>query len=354
MSGNTLTGTDIESGRPIFGPAGFGKKVSDMFDDIFGTLNTIRTDMIKNGSFEDCTLADGKTPDNWTVTDYPGGTHSLDAANARIGGYALALVHPGGVNNGGGYAETDYYDVYPAHFTPNNLFLHFSWWHKASNAAMKNIFYVRFFDASHVWISDEVLWCNLDTNALGSISTYRWYCGSILPPTNAAYYKLRVVGGESTVNQAGTAWFDGILKLDTRPNLLDIGITVSQKSILGNATWADIATIQLPISLSLNETVSFDLTGFFSVFAGGSSVIASVRFRVGSSYSGEVSSGINWQSGMLSLSVKNYTPASKYLAIVVQGYAEGNYPWYPDYLEKSQASTVMMLTSSMGMPVIAV
>ncbi len=350
MSGtNTLTDEDISSGKPITGPDGFGLKTKNMFDDIYGILASFRIDQIKNGSFEACSLGDGKTPDNWDVSDYPGGSHSLDSSNPQVGKYALAFVHPGGVGNGGGYAETDYYDC-STKLAPNTKLLTFSWWHKCNNSVMKNLFYVRFYDKDKIWISDEILWCNLDTGALGSAATYRWYCGTIMPPSNAIYYKLRIVGGESSVNQAGTSWFDDIQKLDARPSVLDIGLTANSAAIsyAPEFVYSDIITVPLPMMFSTAERLSLSVSGYFDVYSYNNDSTG-VRFRIGSNYSNAFvfSPGDNaWHSGLLTLDVLNFSPGSKYQPIVIQGSTNTT----TSNVRKSSVSTKFVIASNLGLP----
>lgn len=176
------------------------RQIKDNFDFLNGALGTIASITIPNGSFEVDSDANG-TPDNWIKTTYPGGSVTLDAATPGHGATGLKMIHPGGAGNGGGYIVSDY--VPCAEVIPIILDLI----HWSTAAGMKNqiIFY---------WYTAAKVACATTTTTVydstaNPTTPTKIHCGAV-PPSTARFFKVRLVGGESSVNIAGSAYWDGL------------------------------------------------------------------------------------------------------------------------------------------------
>ena len=244
---------------------------------LYGQIGTLATSQVQNGSFEVDSNDDGQ-PDNWTLNTYPGGSGAIVTDVPAHGIKAIRLVHPGGAGNGGGYYESDYCICSQLQRTVLN-FIHWS-----SVAGMHNLVQVRFFDKDKVYISTSVLY---SSTANPTSATY--FVTSFIPPANARYYKVDLVGGDSATNVAGTAYFDGVGVAGLEATAAwSTPITIGSAST-GEVNWTDAgsATFQvpfcsIPVVLSLSASLSGapDENNAFSA--------AGQRFVSGVFYSNEV------------------------------------------------------------------
>jgi len=270
MAWNPLTSSEIQSGKVW--SVDQTTKVKECLDYLNSQLASLGAVDIPNGSFELDSDGDG-IPDSWTWSAYPGGTTGIETTSPAHGAAAIKQVHPGGAGNGGGYHESDYV---PCSELQQEIISLIHW---ASAAGMHNVVEITFYTAAKVVISTAQLY---DSTANPTAPT-RMLLG-ITPPATARYYKLRLLGGHSDTDVAGTAYWDGVTRL-ARPSVIDITNTAASASGT-NTTWTDIATItitlpyasNLPMLLSLPVTVDGNNSG-------GTPITGSARLRSGTNYS---------------------------------------------------------------------
>lgn len=241
MSGNQITSSDIESGKPVVGPQGFGKKVKDQFDELYGIIGSLRSNDISNGSFELCSLNDGKSPDSWTISDYPGGAHALNTTDPAHGNTCLTFTHPGGVGNGGGKAVTDYLPVDDI----SNQFVSFLY--KCTAGANKNQVSLNYYNASKVELgagSPSVIFTSTKNH------TFWAYAQAYFnPPAGTRFIKITMIGGNSDTNVAGTTYFDNV-SINNNPDMIfapsEVLVMTEAYSNAGSYTDVVATTINIP------------------------------------------------------------------------------------------------------------
>lgn len=267
--GNRIVEADYQPGKPIIGLAGFGEKAKQNFDELFSALGTIQSDQVPNGSFEIDTDGDGR-PDSWTVNLYPGGSSTLDGNNAAHGSKCITFVHPGGVNNGGGSADSEYIQCAEL----QRRILGAIMWATASG--MKNIIRALYYDKSKVYLSSADLY-----TGTASPTTPTLFILGFTPPATARFFKIELVGGYTDTNVAGTAYFDG-LWIDKMPQWNFVqDFTIGSQS--WNGAWSDRAstTITMPYAWGLPIYMAF--TAQLRTDNGGT--FTQQRFRIGAAYS---------------------------------------------------------------------
>lgn len=199
MGYTALTAGEITGGKPITGTGGTGDKIKDNFDYLYGVLGTISSGLL-NGSFE--ASASG-VPFNWTVTEYTGGTFTLDTTSPRHGGKIVKFNHPGGASNGGGDIESDYTPISPDIGAYLNVVL----W--ATNAGVRIKVMVEYFTAAQVTISTETLYNDNSTNPT-SATPYSWL---MTVPATARYCKVTLLGGDTDTDPGVSTdiYFDNVI-----------------------------------------------------------------------------------------------------------------------------------------------
>jgi hypothetical protein len=156
--------------------------------------------LIKNGSFEIDADADS-IPDNWTRTVYTGGTFAIETTAPIHGAKAIKFTRASGAGNGGGYIESDYFEV------TENRPLALRWQHYCSAAGLKD--------------RVEVLWFTAAKAACATASTtiydstanptaWTVQAASAGPPSTARYAKLRITGGYTDTDVAGSSYWDDV------------------------------------------------------------------------------------------------------------------------------------------------
>jgi hypothetical protein len=198
MAFEALTTTETGAGKAII--QALMRKIKNNFDALFGILGTLAGSDIPNGSFEVDSTGSG-IPDGWTLFTYPGGSVARDIATVAHGEASLKLVHPGGVGNGGGYATSDYVACNQL----EKIALKFIHWSTA--AGMKNQVIIYWYTAAKVACATPSITI-YDSTANPTAATS--FVKAPLPPSTARFFKVRVVGGESSVDVAGSAYFDGL------------------------------------------------------------------------------------------------------------------------------------------------
>jgi hypothetical protein len=339
----------------------------DNDDYLYGKIESMAASGVMNGSFELDTDLDG-VPNNWTVDTYPGGQcgrmpsivlgtddlaytciadhtaadtnkpitgaqwatywqqsgatteavtwasgKNYRAQNAAHGRFGLYFVHPGGPGNGGGYADSDYVPCSPQ-VAEVLGFIHW-----ATNAAMKNQVYVRYYDKNKVYLSETQLYSSTSNPTSTTPFQYQF-----TPPVSARFVKVRLIGGYTDTDQVGTAYFDG---LQTGRGSIDI--IVPRKFAFVN--WNTPSGIYTNIP---NAMFKFYLPkGAFKWLVicvrcqRGTDGIGEnypIRFAVGSDYSNEYTMvyGAGWQlSDELKIDISNYTPG--FYTVQFQFHASG-------------------------------
>lgn len=268
MAYDPLTAAELQVGKPV--SETLLNKIKGNFEYLFGTIDSLGSVDIPNGSAEVDSDADG-TPDSWTFTPYAGGSGTRDTANAAHGAACFAATHPGGAGNGGGYFESDYVACSPQMLEVLSLV------HWATAAGMHNKIDVRFFDASKVYQSTQTVY---DSTAAPTAAT-RILAG-FTPPAGCTFFKVQLHGGVDDVDVAGTAFFDGVTRLTSHDKLTYStpafpGILASNASTL-----VDRASVAIGRTCS-NLPVILTISAYMR--AGNSTYTASQRFRVGGTYS---------------------------------------------------------------------
>ena len=193
MAYDAILDNELTVGKPT--KRSLWLKVKGNFDFLFGRSNP---EGLLNGSFEYDTDADG-IPDNWTRTLLAGGSSGIDTTNPQHGGKCLYFTHPGGAGNGGGYADSDYVECSEL----ESSYLEFTI--KSTASGIHNLVEIYFYDKAKVYISTGTA-----HNANSPDTAAHYYTYQFMPPANARYFKVRVLGGQVDVNQAGTVYFDGV------------------------------------------------------------------------------------------------------------------------------------------------
>jgi hypothetical protein len=258
----------VGSGQGLDADTVDGKHAAAIISEASSEAQSLKSD-IPNGEFEIDSDSDG-IPDNWTASTYPGGTVTLDTSGKLSGNNCIKMVHPGGSGNGGGYIDSDYMPV-----SANTPFF-FSWLHYATAAGMKNQVLVRWYDASKVYISSTTVYDS--TSNPTSAKHFLGWSGN--PPSTAKFFKIRFVGGESSVNVAGTAYFDAVT---VRPAVERWAgeVTTQASGSTSSTSWVDVVSVTVDVSDMPNCPITFlgKLEGL--------NYVALNRFRVGGYYSGQ-------------------------------------------------------------------
>ena len=206
MSYTAITNDEIQVKKPV--RQELMQKIKDNFDDHETKLSaTGGAETVLNGSFEIDTDADG-IPDNWTRYLYAGGSGGFETTNTAHGAKSYKFIHPGGAGNGGGCLDSDYIKM--AGSSAASCYV--SWFMWSSVAGIRNMVTILFFSSGKTHLSSIDIYDS--TSNPTSIKQFANYIG--YPPADARYLKIRIVGGEPSVNVAGTTWFDRIQFFDSQ------------------------------------------------------------------------------------------------------------------------------------------
>jgi hypothetical protein len=199
MAYDPITSAEIASGKPVCGPVGFGKKVKDNLDYLYGAIGSSAAIGVLNGSFEIDSDADG-VPDSWTRNLYAGGTSAIYTAAPASGANAFSFIHPGGASNGGGNLTSDYIECSPL----LNYILSAILWSTA--AGMKNKIQVQFYDKTKTANGSAVDLYNSVANPTSATA----FLFGIKPTASSAFFKIILIGGFTDTDVAGTTYFDDV------------------------------------------------------------------------------------------------------------------------------------------------
>lgn len=155
--------------------------------------------LVDNGSFEDNTLGDDKTPDGWTLTEYSGATVSLDSTDQNHGLKSMKFVSTG--SGGGNIIQDEFFRCSP------NADIHVTFLMKASVADIRTLVEIVWYDSAQSEISTTSILDDSSTNPTSWTQKY----GSATPPSTARFAKLRMYGCHPSDATSGTVWFDGVM-----------------------------------------------------------------------------------------------------------------------------------------------
>ena len=125
--------------------------------------------------------------------------------------------------------------------------------------------------------------------------------GAAIPPATAQFYKLRIIGGYTDTDIAGTYYFDGFTVRGLGGNLYGSGSIAEQ--IGSETSWTDHGSFVLPVG-SFSADCILRLHFVAEIKTAILTKTVYQRFRVGSKYSNEVSSSDNnYQKNYFTLDV---------------------------------------------------
>ena len=178
----------------------------DNFDYLFSQVASFSG--IKNGDFEVDSDADG-TPDGWSWTAYAGGNANPEDIVTPINGdRSIKAVHPGGASNGGGELKSDYVAC-TGGIKPTLISLV----HYASAAGMKNKVILYWFDEDQVALTAGDISTELYNSTTNPTTKTVMFFGTV-PPDDARFFKLGLIGGFTDTDVAGTAYWDDVILLE--------------------------------------------------------------------------------------------------------------------------------------------
>jgi hypothetical protein len=224
----SIATADIAAGKPV------DNDLMTQFKDNFDALNASAAGAlyynIPNGDME---LTDGTFPANWDATTYPSGTAGIETTSPIGGSQSMKFVHPGGAGNGGGYADSDYIPCGAG----SSFKLDFLT--STTAATMKNQVIIRWFTAAKVYISATTIY-----DSISNPTTATSFSGIGVPPSTARFYKVRLVGGESSVDVAGTTLFDLVT------------VSSNRSRVFSASSVTSLEITELPYSRDIEVTVA--------------------------------------------------------------------------------------------------
>lgn len=245
--------------------------------DSGGKIPAARMDRL-NGSFELDTDSDG-TPDGWTAGVYTGGTKSLEATGGIDGTKCMKFTHPGGSGNGGGWMQSDYI---PVSALVGNIL---SFGYYATAAGMKVIVEATFYDYAQSSLGTLTLYSSTSNPtqwALAAITNIMLYS------TSARWVKIKLIGGYTDTDVAGSVYFDdariGLAAPSRQQTRLSETIDFSCPGA-SNESYGDTGG---PYSITIPSWAKWLLVPFYFTTTNTNNVMKA-RTRIGTTYSTEVS-----------------------------------------------------------------
>lgn len=192
-------------GDPTFVQS-FAAKVVDNLVFLYNAVTSLfgTGEVIKNGSFENDADGDG-VPDGWTLTLYPAGSFAITttAADVAHGAQGIRFTRALGAGNGGGYIESaDFIEI------TNNRPLTLRWQHKSSVAGIKDKVEWFWFDRTKTAIGGTPSTTIYESTS--NPTSWTLQTASATPPTTARYAKLRITGGFTDTDIAGSSYWDDV------------------------------------------------------------------------------------------------------------------------------------------------
>jgi hypothetical protein len=218
--------------------------------------------------------------DAWTFEPFPNGFGSIDTQNSVHGAKCFSITHPGGAGNGGGILTSDFI---PAGLFNSN-FLGFYLWSTA--ATIKNQVIISFYDKNKQSMSEVTLYDSVNN----PVAPVMYITQIPASPSGAGFYKIKVIGGDPSVSVAGTTYIDGFTLNPIELRLSKPDFAISEKT-RANTAYGDVATVAVAFHPNINLVNISNILFRFNVELKTSNYdyAAYVRFRVGSTYSAELS-----------------------------------------------------------------
>ena len=282
MGFTAITQAEIAAGQPV--TQALMQKVKDNDDYLYSQVGAGGgggEGGIPNGSFEIDADSDGG-PDGWTKNLYPAGGGAIETASPSHGAQAYKFTQQAGPGNGGGYLDmNDYLPCSPV----QPLLL--EWLHYASVAGMHNLVQIRWFDKVKVYLSTTTVY---DSTA-NPVSWTRKTAFAI-PPAGAKFWKIRIIGGYTDTDIAGTAYWDGVSR---RSDFVDYPVLKhdsynAEWISVGPTSYTDVAGSEQLIYIPRGVTQVVFVGQLKTSWFGSPPPIpqAYSRWRVGTTYSNEV------------------------------------------------------------------
>lgn len=251
---------------------------------------------VANGSFEFDFDSDGE-PDQWTITDFSGGSHELDTTEKLDGGQSLKCV----TTSGGGFVEALSDDFIPV---PPKVLISVPFGIKVSTATVRVRVQLLYYNASETLVGSSTVY---DSTANPTDWEYKNYADRIpfgASVSTAKYYKVKLIAGESGGSVAANVFFDSVSSKKVSGSVFanDIQVANALPDTIANYS-VDAATDGGLISQAVNADVTLvnpidGVTGFtlYSWFNGAWEAVLSVGYSSGDPTSYTVSFFVNQQN----------------------------------------------------------
>lgn len=339
---DAIQNSEIEVRKPI--TQKLMQKVKDNFDYLFG--KTSFDAGLLNGSFEIDSDNNG-VPDNWEVSLFPGGQYGYEETIPAHGIRSFKFTHPGGAQNGGGWIESDYYYVAEV----RTYIIGFILW--STVAGMKNFVHVRYFDKNKNIITENdpdpsfaTLYASAEENneliyrSISNPTGATFFIRSFKPPTASRYIKIRLVGGYTDTDVAGSTYFDNVALFPTPQ--MNISSPISEGST-SSPGLTDLGTVIINVPTLQDGFLQIDLIGEAKMNTGGES--GHFRFRVGGFASNEynIGTGTSYKKYPFRLLVPAAEIINSQITLYMQGYTDTGIDTI--VAKKSTANTAITIIS---------
>ena len=212
--------------------------------------------LVANQSFEQAEAVPTE-PDDWTITNYTGGAHTLDTTDPVHGATALKFTSTG---TGGGYADSSFFEV------QGSVKHTVRWSMRSTVADVRNDVQLVYYTAAKVEISIESLYSNSTTNPTGWTITS---VTSAVSPSTARFAKIRLIGCNSSDVTPGSTFFDNITVTD---------VFASNIVYSGNNTFSGTNTFLEAVMTT--PTVSGGTGAAFTGTIGAQSYVANTQYEL--------------------------------------------------------------------------
>lgn len=195
MAFTALATTDIAVDKPITNE--LMTNIKDNFDYLYG-LSASNEAVLINPSFEIDSDSDG-VPDGWTFTPLAAGSGALSTTSPHHGSKSFVFTRTSGAGNGGGELLSDYIPI----TTGLSYTLGFAL--KQSSAQPRTKFIAQFYTAAQTTLANTTVYNSTVNPTAWAEKEY-----GVLPPANARYCKINIVGGATDKDFAGTIAVDNV------------------------------------------------------------------------------------------------------------------------------------------------
>jgi hypothetical protein len=205
ITGNAATATKLASARTIAltgdvtGSGSFNGSGNLSIPVTVGALATIPASITLNGSFEQ----GNSVPTGWNVQYFTSGTGGFETDNPAHGSRAWKFTHPGGSGCGGGWMESQMFEV--SEIRTKMTSIGFTIW--SSVAGIQNIVKAYFYDKSKTFLSEVILYDSINNPTTPTFNM----CWFPSIPSGSRFCKVLLIGGNSATNVAGTTYFDDVV-----------------------------------------------------------------------------------------------------------------------------------------------